>query len=439
MSPTVPLFSIFALLGFVLALVPLYWQFEVWNVGTIWYIFWIALSCFDRYFNSVLWAGNTVNSAPAWCEISIRIAMAASVGLPAASLCINHRLYEIASVPPAAVLSKHTKRRAIIVDSFISGLFPSLYIVLQLVVQRHRFNILEDIGCTVDLYDSLPTYFIAYTAPTLLSFGSFVYCALAMSAMSASRANLAEVLSPHKNLTPSRFLRLTGLALATLFLTIPLGLLNIAANATAAALSTQRSLWTASETNHLAVELARWMGPACALTFFALFGVAEEAREHYMRAFTAVSNAFWNTLARMGFTRPLPPLPDSLSSTTPQRSKRRPFLRLASTRFRKQAISRPIRGVSGTGSFADVSAPMPEAEAKASPISTVLTTFTPPSATSGRSFVAVTLSPTDPTKYILPPYQGWHHISNPGRDVEIVDATIEMKPLPALPRGRTLV
>ncbi|KAJ7873700.1 fungal pheromone STE3G-protein-coupled receptor [Mycena leptocephala] len=321
MSPTVPLFSIFALLGFVLALVPLYWQFEVWNVGTIWYIFWIALSCFNQYFNSVLWAGNTVNSAPAWCEISIRIAMAASVGLPAASLCINRRLYEIASVPPAAVLSKHTKRRAIIVDSLISGLFPSLYIVLQLVVQRHRFNILEDIGCTVDLYDSLPTYFIAYTAPILLSFGSFVYCALAMSAISASRANLAEVLSPQKNLTPSRFLRLTGLALATPFLTVPLGLLNIAANATTAALSTQvsadaapfdfsiiahiqRSLWTASETNHLTVELARWMGPACALTFFAFFGVAEEAREHYMRAFTAVSNAFWNTLARMGFTRP---------------------------------------------------------------------------------------------------------------------------------------
>jgi pheromone a factor receptor len=277
-----------------------------------------------------------------------------------------------------------------------------------------------------------------------------------MSAISASRANLAEVLSPQKNLTPSRFLRLTGLALATLFLTIPLGLLNIAANATAAALSTQvstdaapfdfsiiahiqRSLWTASGTNHLTVELARWTGPACALTFFAFFGVAEEAREHYMRAFTAVSNAFWNTPARMGLTRPLPPLPDSLSSTTLRRSKRRAFLRSASTRSRKQAISRPIRGVSGTGSFADVSAPMPEAEAKASPTSTVLTTFTPPSTTSGRSFIAVTPSPTDPTKYILPPYQGWHHISNPGRDVEIVDATIEMKPLPALPRGRTLV
>ncbi|KAJ6542999.1 STE3-like pheromone receptor, partial [Mycena capillaripes] len=303
--PTVPLFSIFALLGFIFSLMPLHWQFEAWNVGAIWYIFWVAISCFNQYFNSVVWSGNTVNSAPAWCEISIRIAMAASVGLPAACLSINRRLYEIASVPPAAVVGKPTHRRAIIVDSFIGGLFPALYILLQLVSQRRRFNILEDVGCTADLYDSLPTYFISYTAPLLLSFGSFVYGVLSLSAMSASRMNLTEVISGHKNLTPSRFLRLTGLALTTLFLTIPLGLLNIAANATSAAISTQvsddvapfnfgviaqisRELWTTSESNHIAVELTRWIAPSCALLFFAFFGFAQEAREHYMRAFVVV-------------------------------------------------------------------------------------------------------------------------------------------------------
>ncbi|KAJ7643029.1 fungal pheromone STE3G-protein-coupled receptor, partial [Mycena polygramma] len=308
--PTVPLFAIFSFLGFMLSFVPLYWQFEAWNVGTLWYIFWIALSCFSQYFNAIVWAGNATNLAPAWCEISIRITMAVSVGLPAASLCINRRLYTIARMPPSdAAVSKSNKRRAILVDSFISGLFPALYILLQLVVQRHRFNILEDVGCSADFYDSLPTYLISYSTPILLSFGSFVYAVPLLCAVSATRANLPEVLAPHTNLTPSRLLRLTGLALTTLFLTLPLGLLNLAGNATIAAVSMQvsgdtapfnfgvvaeipRALWAASGTTHLAIELTRWIAPVCAIILFAFLGFAKEARESYMRAFTTVSNAF---------------------------------------------------------------------------------------------------------------------------------------------------
>ncbi|KAJ7744138.1 pheromone A receptor-domain-containing protein [Mycena metata] len=444
------LFPCFAFTGFCLALVPLYWQFEAWNVGTVWYIFWIALSCLTQYFNSVVWAGNALNSAPAWCEISIRISMAVSVALPAASLCINRRLYEIVSMPPGSVVDKPQKRRAIIVDSFLTGLFPALYVVLQLVSQRHRFNVLEDIGCTPDFYDALPTYFISYTAPVVLSFGSLVYCILSMCTMSTSRVAFADVLSAHKNLTPTHFLRLTGLVSATLLLTMTLGLLNIAANATAAALATQvsgdiapfnfgvvasipRSLWSASETHCVAVELTRWIAPACAFLVIAFLGFASEAREHYTRAFVAVSNAFWNTLAHMGIVRPLPPLPNTTISPPPRERAQRPFLRLGSTRSKKQAIGKPMRAISGTGSLADV-APLPK-----SPPGEMVTTFSPPSATTLRSFVVITPSPTEPNKYILPPYRGWHYFSNTDyREAEVIDDSVEMKALPEIPKGRTL-
>ncbi|KAJ7780206.1 Ste3-like pheromone receptor, partial [Mycena maculata] len=199
-----PIFPIFASLGFVLSLVPLYWQFEAWNAATVWYIAWTALACLTQYFNSVVWAGNTLNSAPAWCEISIRIMMTASVGLPAASLCINRRLYHIASVPPAAVVSDADKRRAIITDSFICGLFPVLYTGLQIIVQRRRFDILEDVGCVPDFFDSLSTYFISSMWPLVLSIGSIAYCVLSACAFASSRAGLAEFLSAHNNLTPAR-------------------------------------------------------------------------------------------------------------------------------------------------------------------------------------------------------------------------------------------
>ncbi|KAJ6484726.1 fungal pheromone STE3G-protein-coupled receptor, partial [Mycena sanguinolenta] len=302
------------------------WQVERWNVGTLWYIFWISLSCITQYFNSVVWAGNTNNSAPAWCEISIRVAMGTSVGIPAASMCINRRLYEIARLPPTDEVKKAQHRRAIIIDLVVCGILPAIYILLQLAVQRHRFNILEDVGCVADFYDALATYFIAYSPPALLNFGSLVFTVLALRALAAARANIAEVLAPYKGLTHSRFLRLVSLTFAILFFSSPAALLNIAANATAAALATEvsggaspfgfgviaripRSIWASNETNLFTVELGRWLAPACALFFFAFHGFAGDAREHYKRAFVFVSNAFWNTVARMGYVRPFRPSP----------------------------------------------------------------------------------------------------------------------------------
>ncbi|KAJ7677557.1 GPCR fungal pheromone mating factor [Mycena rosella] len=241
MDPTYPVFPIFAFFGFLLTIVPLYWQFEAWNVGIIWYIFWTALYCISQYFNSVVWAGNVVNSAPAWCEISMRIIMGASVGIPAASLCINRRLYCIASVPPVAIVSKADKRRDIIIDSFICGLVPAFYIALQIGVQRHRFDILEDVGCSAALFNSLPTYFVSSAPPLVLSFASAVYLSFSQTAFAAARATLGDDFAGHKNLTPTRFLRLSGLAFSVLLITVPLGLLTLATTATAVLLSNQVS------------------------------------------------------------------------------------------------------------------------------------------------------------------------------------------------------
>lgn len=112
---TYPLFPIFSFIGFVLSLIPLSWHLQAWNSGTCYYMMWAAISCLNQFINSVVWSDDALNRAPIWCEIctsafvasynswfrfgtAIRILLASSVGLPAASLCINRRLYQIASV-----------------------------------------------------------------------------------------------------------------------------------------------------------------------------------------------------------------------------------------------------------------------------------------------------------------------------------------------------
>ncbi len=92
-----------------------------WNVGTCLYMAWTSISCLNQFINSVVWNGNAINWAPVWCDICMlhfghwycpflltshvasRIIVGASVAIPAASLCINRRLYHIASVKTVTV------------------------------------------------------------------------------------------------------------------------------------------------------------------------------------------------------------------------------------------------------------------------------------------------------------------------------------------------
>jgi len=47
--------------------------------------------------------------------------------------------------------------------------------LVDYVVQGHRFDILEDIGCYPVVYNTLPAYFIYYMWPVLLGAVSFVF------------------------------------------------------------------------------------------------------------------------------------------------------------------------------------------------------------------------------------------------------------------------
>lgn len=96
-----------------------------WNTGTCLYMFWGGLACLNYFINSVIWNKHVMNVAPVWCDISTRIIIAVGVGIPAASLCINRRLYQIASVK-SVTITKSQKRRAILVDLAIGLGLPLL-------------------------------------------------------------------------------------------------------------------------------------------------------------------------------------------------------------------------------------------------------------------------------------------------------------------------
>ncbi|KAJ6488418.1 GPCR fungal pheromone mating factor, partial [Mycena vulgaris] len=78
------------------------WHLETWNSGTCYFMLRTAVACLKQFINSIVWAQSITNLAP-WCEISIRIILGASIGIPASSLCIVRRLYLVASVQSVTI------------------------------------------------------------------------------------------------------------------------------------------------------------------------------------------------------------------------------------------------------------------------------------------------------------------------------------------------
>jgi hypothetical protein len=65
-----PGYPIFALLGLLAVLLPSPWHWRTRNVGTLGLIFWLSLTNFTIFLNSLLWADNVVDRSPGWCDLS---------------------------------------------------------------------------------------------------------------------------------------------------------------------------------------------------------------------------------------------------------------------------------------------------------------------------------------------------------------------------------
>lgn len=236
------------------------------------------------------------------------------------------------------------RNRAILIDTLICVLFPLIYIALralsplpfmnslstppsEYIVQGHRFNIYEDIGCFPALYNTLPTYFISNMWPLLIGLISAVYCGgcltfnlylnqynlmhpvsvLTLRSFARRRLEFSQFInSNNSSMTISRYFRLMALAMSAIFLTVPLGIFTIWLNATAQPIGPWRSwsdthfdfsrieqipavIWQSSHIFVIAMEFTRWIVPICAIVFFAFFGFADEAKKNYRKVFWAIA------------------------------------------------------------------------------------------------------------------------------------------------------
>ncbi|KAH8984401.1 STE3-domain-containing protein [Lactarius deliciosus] len=307
------IYSAFSFIGFLLCAIPLYWLLEAWNVGTCLYIVWAGLGCLNFFINSVIWNSSVANVAPVWCDISTRFIVGLQVGLPAALLVINRRLFKIVS-STAVVKTTAEKRRALFVDLAIGlGIpliqmpvaSPFLIDFIELVVEGHRFDIFEEIGCFQNTYNVPLAFPLVHTWPVIISYYFYhILCPYNTSILESSQ-RIKGTQGSNLNLNYARYMRLIALSSTQLLLTLPFSLFNLYINAHV--IPVQRwiswedthfnyshvtqfssSHWRADVLHSMGIEATRWTVIPCAFLFFAFFGFAEEARKNYRLAYSSV-------------------------------------------------------------------------------------------------------------------------------------------------------
>lgn len=208
--------------------------------------------------------------------------------------------------------------------AFIHSTHPTDYFT-EYVVQGHRFDIYEDIGCYPFIYNTLPAFFLSDSWPIIIGLVSSVYCGtpllggllsaflppagLSLKAFYLRRAQSTHFLKSNKSLSASRYFRLMALAMTNIVCTIPLASFIIWINSAAQpvepwiswenvhydfsrVMQYPSALWTTNYLLVVAIQLTRWIVVVCAFIFFAFFGFAAEARKNYSIAFWWVARIF---------------------------------------------------------------------------------------------------------------------------------------------------
>lgn len=293
----------FSFLGFFLVCIPLWWHLEAWNMGCVLYIFWSGSQVLIQGINMSIWRDNVIDWAPIWCDIASHWKIMSTVGICAASLCINRRLYKIATISTVQV-TRGDKKRMIILDCSIGLGLPILAVVLYYWCQGQRYDLVQGVGCMYDIPNTWIAIVLFNGWPVVIGLVSAVYCSLTIFHFIRRRRQFNELMSSSTMINYNRYFRLMGLALIEILGTVPIGMWTVSQywrypqykfigyadlhSGFGRIPQVPAILWldTPLQEGYL---MMIWVSIICPFIFFGFFGLAEEARRHYHSAATSIA------------------------------------------------------------------------------------------------------------------------------------------------------
>ncbi|VDC02196.1 unnamed protein product [Peniophora sp. CBMAI 1063] len=317
-DPTYPLYPTGCILASAMLLLVLLTSFvrQSWNFGVAFLCFWLFVETLIEGINAIIWSDNADIKLYVYCDIISHVQMFASVVKPMATLIIMRRLYLITSLQSVKLPSKAEKRRDLAVE-WILGLVIPLIIAgpLYYVVQPHRFEVDEGLGCTNSTDGSILSILLLYSWSVILPMISItVYYPRVALIFYRQNRDINRFLHSNHSVSRTNYLRILALAHIDILFTLPIGIANIVLSVRWFS-SLYGSLpfyfgWTQDHSDWEPVSIPytvlvaagpsgaaeyyviQWLSPVLAFAIFGLFGLTSEARASYWSIICVIGTLF---------------------------------------------------------------------------------------------------------------------------------------------------
>ncbi|EIN05684.1 hypothetical protein PUNSTDRAFT_137177 [Punctularia strigosozonata HHB-11173 SS5] len=135
--------------------------------------------------DSIVWYGDVHIVNTAWCDIVAAVITGFNVAIPLASLHLVVDLVQPSFGSEALPKSSRTKQT---VQSLLYSLTPVVYIALHIIVQDHRYDIVQHVGCRPATYASVPSIILVWLPPILLSVATLILSVTLLQKLTPNRS-----------------------------------------------------------------------------------------------------------------------------------------------------------------------------------------------------------------------------------------------------------
>ncbi|KAK7030054.1 pheromone receptor [Favolaschia claudopus] len=148
------------------------------NLANLALVFWLLLGNVIHAVNALVWMSDAdTTRIPIWCDIVTKLLLGISAALPGVCLC-SARYLELLASTRKIYPNTYSKRLHALLDIALCYVLPLLYMILHFAVQDHRFDLLQNFGCSASIHRSTPAVLIMTIPLLILCSISLVLCML---------------------------------------------------------------------------------------------------------------------------------------------------------------------------------------------------------------------------------------------------------------------
>ncbi|KAF7344865.1 Pheromone receptor [Mycena venus] len=130
------------------------------NTPNVAIVLWLLLGNTIHAVNALVWSSNVdTTRIPVWCDIVTKLLLGTTAALPGVCTC-SARYLELLSSTRKIYPNTYSKRIHTLIDVALCYVLPLLYMILHFVVQDHRFDLVQNFGCSASIHRSTPAALI---------------------------------------------------------------------------------------------------------------------------------------------------------------------------------------------------------------------------------------------------------------------------------------